>query len=92
MGIGPAVPGAYPSGRHILVRMGSVADAFRASLRERLMSLTADERVALTARLAESDVDIFSAVRQLPRDDARRLLRGSRSVGRRRSCANEVGP
>jgi hypothetical protein len=72
--------------------MGSVADDFRAALHARLESLTADERVALTARLAEADVEIFSAARQLPRDEAQRLLRRRRSAGRRRSCAGEVGP
>jgi hypothetical protein len=72
--------------------MGSVADGFRASLRERLTSMTADERVALTARLAESDVDIFCAARQVSREEAHRLMQRRRSVGRRPSCANEVGP
>jgi hypothetical protein len=72
--------------------MESVADDFRASLRERLLSLTADERVALTARLAESDVDIFCAARRLSREEARRLMQRRRSVGRRPSCVNEVGP
>jgi hypothetical protein len=72
--------------------MTSVADALRTSLRGRLAALSADERVALTARLAESDTEIFAAARQLPRDEAQRLLRCRRSVGRRPSCANEVGP
>ena len=72
--------------------MGSVAEAFRLTLRERLALLTADERIALTARLAEEDLDIFCAARDLPRDEGRRLLQARRSAGRRRSCVNEVGP
>jgi hypothetical protein len=72
--------------------MGSVAEASRATLRERLTSLTADERIALTARLAEEDLDVFCAARELPRGDGRRLLQARRSAGRRPSCANEVGP
>lgn len=72
--------------------MTSVADALRRSLRERTLALTPDERVALTARLAEADVDIFCAARQLSREEARRVMQRRRSIGRRPSCANEVGP
>lgn len=67
--------------------MKSVADALRASLRERVMAMTPDERVALTARLAESDLDIFCAARRIARTEARQLLERQRDTSRRPSCA-----
>ena len=70
--------------------MRSTADALRASLRERLLSMTAGERIALTAELAESDVEIFAGAQNVSREDARRILARRRSLGRPRSCANEV--
>jgi hypothetical protein len=71
--------------------MRSVADDFRASLRERLAQMSADERIDLTARLAEEDLDIFCAARGVSRAEGRRLLQARRAAGRRPSCANEVG-
>jgi hypothetical protein len=71
--------------------MPSVADAFRSSLRERIMALTADERVALTARLAEADAEIYGSVHGVSRGEAARAFQRRRTAGRRRSCANEVG-
>jgi hypothetical protein len=67
--------------------MKSVADALRASLRERVMAMTPDERVTLTARLAESDLDIFCAARRMTRGEARQLLERQRESRRRPSCA-----
>jgi hypothetical protein len=67
--------------------MKSVADAVRASLRERVMAMTPDERVTLTARLAEADLDIFCAARRLARAEARRLLERQRESRRQTSCA-----
>jgi len=67
--------------------MKSVADALRVSLRERVMAMTPDERVTLTARLAESDVDIFCAARPMARAEARQLLERQRESSRRPSCA-----
>jgi len=65
--------------------MPSVADDLRRALRERILAMSPDERIALTARLAESDLDIFCSARQLPRDEARQLLMRARQAGRRPS-------
>ena len=67
--------------------MKSVADALRASLRERVMAMTPDERIALTARLAEADLDIFCAARRMARSEARQLLERRRESRRQASCA-----
>jgi hypothetical protein len=61
----------------------SVADDLRGGLAERVRAWTPDERVALTARLAGEDLDLFATARQLPRDVAREMLRRQRQVGRR---------
>jgi hypothetical protein len=74
----------------ILVRMNSLGDACRTTLRERMAQLSAEERIALTARLAEQDLDTFCDARGLARDEGRHLLAARRSAGRRRSCLNEV--
>jgi hypothetical protein len=66
--------------------MRSVADELRSSLRERLAAMSPDERVRLTACLAEDDLDLFCAARQLPRDVGRRLLVAGRRAGRRPSA------
>jgi hypothetical protein len=62
-----------------------VADELRRELRERILAMTPAERIALTARLAESDLDLFCSARQIPRDEARRLLIRARQAGRRPS-------
>ena len=67
--------------------MRSVADDVRRAAREHVEALTPDERVALTARLAEDDLDLFCATQHLARDEARRLLARRRHAGRRPSCA-----
>ena len=67
--------------------MKSVADALRASLRERVMAMTPDERVGLTARLAEADLDIFCAAGRMPRAEARQMLEQRRESRRPTSCA-----
>jgi hypothetical protein len=67
--------------------MKSVADALRASLRERVTAMTPDERVTLTASLAESDLDIFCAARRKTRAEARQLFERQRESRRRPSCA-----
>jgi hypothetical protein len=72
--------------------MDSVAGVLRTSLRERTMALTPGERIALTAQLAEDDLDVFCAASGVPRREATRSLQRRRSAGRRSSCANEVGP
>jgi hypothetical protein len=71
--------------------MASVADELRVSQRERLAALTADQRLAMTARLAESDLDAFCAARGLARDEGRRLLTARRHVGRQPSRVGQRG-
>jgi hypothetical protein len=68
--------------------MASVADAFRTSLRQRLLALTPGERVDLTARLAASDLEIYCAAHGVSLDAAREHLARRRAAGRRPSCAN----
>jgi hypothetical protein len=65
--------------------MTSVADDVRRSLRERVRAMSPEERLALAARLAESDLALFLSARRLTRDAARRLLIGRRQIGRRPS-------
>ncbi len=65
--------------------MKSVADDLRRLLQERILELSPDERVALTARLAASDLDLFCAARHMRPDVARRLLARERHSGRRPS-------
>jgi hypothetical protein len=67
--------------------MRSVADDLRAELIERVLRMTPAERVALTGRLAEDDVRLFAAARQIDESRARRLLARQRQVGRRTSGA-----
>lgn len=71
--------------------MHSVADDLRRELRERVVALSPGERVALAIRLAESDLDLFCSARQIPRDQARRLLMRARRAGRRPSRVTEAG-
>jgi hypothetical protein len=67
--------------------MKSVADALRASLRERVRAMTPDDRVTLTARLAEADLDIYCAAKHMDRAEARLLLERQRESTRRTSGA-----
>jgi hypothetical protein len=62
--------------------MESVADDLRVALRHRLATMTPDERLAMTARLAENDLDAFCAARCLGREEGRRLLAQRRQAGR----------
>lgn len=62
--------------------MPSIADDLRAALRERVAAMSVDERLALTARLAESDLELFCAGHGLNREEARRLLVRRRQAGR----------
>lgn len=71
--------------------MVAVAELFRRSLRERLLALSADERVALCARLADSDLDLFCAAQGVPRDQARRTITRQRQSGRRPSRVMRKG-
>jgi lipocalin len=70
--------------------MPSVADELRRTLHMRILAMSPDERIALTARLAESDLDLFCSARQVPRDQARRLLMRARQTGRRPSRVAQV--
>ncbi len=65
--------------------MRSVVDSLRAELVERVLQMTPDERLALTARLAADDVRLFAAARRIPVQEARRLLMLQRRSGRRPS-------
>jgi hypothetical protein len=65
--------------------MVAVAEQFRRALRERLLALSADERVELSGRLAASDLELYCAARQVPGDEARREIARLRQSGRRPS-------
>ena len=65
--------------------MGSVADDLRRSLREKTRTLSFDERFALTARLAEADIDLYGAAHTTSRDVAKRVFIRQRQTGRRPS-------
>ncbi len=67
--------------------MGSVADDLREALRQRMLAMSAEERIELTARLAEGDIDLFASARRLTHGEARRLLERGRRWGRRPSRA-----
>lgn len=65
--------------------MGSVADDLRRSNRGKGLSLSPDERLAMTARLAEADVDLFCGAHDTTREAARQVFMRQRRVGRRPS-------
>jgi hypothetical protein len=65
--------------------MGSVADDLRRSLREQTLTLSLDERLALTARLAEADIDLYCAAHNTSREAAKRVFIRQRQTGRRPS-------
>jgi hypothetical protein len=69
--------------------MRSVADGLRRAVCKQVRRMTPDERIALTARLAGSDLQLFSAARRIPRAEARRLLIGMHQAGRRQSRVAE---
>ena len=62
--------------------MPSIADDFRAALRRRIAAMSADERLALTEQLAESDLQLFCDARGLNREEGRRALVQRRQAGR----------
>jgi len=72
--------------------MTSVADEVRRSLRERVRAMSPEERLALVARLAESDLALFLSARPMARDAARQFLIGRRQAGRRPSRVMRRGP
>jgi hypothetical protein len=65
--------------------MGSVADDLRQQQRTQAGALTPDENLALTARLAESDVDMYCAAQNATREEAKRVFVRARQSGRRYS-------
>jgi hypothetical protein len=67
--------------------MRSVADDLRRELGERILTLSPGERIALTARLAELDLELFCSARRIPRGEGRRLLARARQAGR---CPSHV--
>ncbi len=62
--------------------MSSVAGDLRRELRDRILRMSPSERIDLTARLAESDLDLFCSARHIPREAGRRLLMRARQIGR----------
>lgn len=62
--------------------MSSIGADVRSALRQRMAGMSADERLALTARLAESDLQLFCAGRGLTREEGRRALVQRRQAGR----------
>lgn len=82
--MGP-LDGARPGEAPYTRLMRSVADDLRRELRDQILALSSEERIALTARLAESDLDLFSIAQQIPRDEAKRRLIRARQAGRRPS-------
>jgi hypothetical protein len=71
--------------------MSSIADDLRRSLRQRMAQLSAEERLDLTGRLAEMDLEFFCAGQRLSREEARRALARRRHAGRPPSCAADAG-
>ncbi|MBP1634456.1 MAG: hypothetical protein H6Q10_1030 [Acidobacteria bacterium] len=62
--------------------MPSVADGLRRELRDRVAAMSPAERIELTARLAEWDLDMYCAARGVSRDEGRRQLVRARQEGR----------
>jgi hypothetical protein len=63
----------------------SVADDLRRSTRKKVQAMSPEERLAVTERLAEEDLDLFCAANRTTREAARRALVRRRAVGRRTS-------
>ena len=62
--------------------MPSVADDLRRTVRLRIGAMSADERLALTGQLAETDLELCCAGQHLDRAQARRLIARRRQAGR----------
>lgn len=72
--------------------MGSVADDLRKATLETVRRLSPSARIALAFRLGQADRDILCAARGCSADDAERVIRRSRGLGRVPSVANEPAP
>ena len=68
--------------------MSSVADDFRRQTIARVLALPMAARVELALSLGDDDLDLFTRVSGLDRDEARRRLRAQRQRGRVSSVAN----
>jgi hypothetical protein len=66
--------------------MGCVAAELRLSLRRKIEAMSPDERLALTGRLAEADIDLLCSSSHTTREAARRLFIRQRQMGRRPSA------
>ena len=71
-------------------RMGSVGDDLHRQQRAQARALTPDERLALTACLAEADVDLYCSTQNATREEARRVFVRARQSGRRYSRVMQV--
>ena len=67
--------------------MRSIADELRRDSRRDVERLSPAERIALSLRLGDDDLDLYCRVQGLDREEARRRLRAHRQIGRRPSSA-----
>lgn len=66
--------------------MASVADDLRRASQLKVLELSPGERIALTERLAEADIDLYCATHGTSREEAKRVFVRQRQAGRRPSC------
>jgi len=69
--------------------MRSVADDLRRDLSARVSAMSAEDRLALTERLAFDDLELFCAAQGVDHRTGRHLLERRRQAGRRASRALE---
>jgi hypothetical protein len=67
----------------------SIRDELRRGIRARLSAMSPEERIALTAELAEWDLELFRSARGISRQAARDLLVRARRTGRLPSRVTE---
>ena len=72
-----------------IVRSGSAGAIVRARL-ERLAAMTADERVAMAARLGEEALAMYMSAHSVDRRTAVARIKATRHLGRRRSACAET--
>ena len=65
--------------------MASFADDLRRTLRQKAQAEPPERLLALTARLADADVDLYCAANGVSREMARRVFVRQRQTGRRPS-------
>ncbi|MFN2427347.1 MAG: hypothetical protein ABR587_12975 [Candidatus Binatia bacterium] len=71
--------------------MKSIADDLACEVLEATLRLTPSERVELALRLGGQAVDTYASAHQVSTDEARRILRRGKQVGRRFSAAASDG-